>query len=130
VIVASDIKHGVVGMTSFGLSRPSGRPLGGPYAESRIGEVFTLYVRPEFQEQGIGRQLLSAAFATLAERDCGRVVVWVLRDNASRYFYERMGGSAIAERRERIGGRDLDEVAYGWPDLKKAIARIGSCSAT
>jgi GNAT superfamily N-acetyltransferase len=130
VIVASEIGHGVVGMTSLGLSRPSGRPLGGPYAESRIGEVFTLYVRPDFQERGIGRQLLSAAFAALAERDCGRAVVWVLRDNVSRYFYERMGGSGIAERRERIGGRDLDEIAYGWPDLKKAIARIGSCSAT
>jgi ribosomal protein S18 acetylase RimI-like enzyme len=130
VIVASEIGHGVVGMTSLGSSRPSGRPLGGPYAESRIGEVFTLYVRPEFQERGIGRQLLSAAFAALAERDSDRAVVWVLRDNASRFFYERMGGSGIAERRERIGGRDLDEVAYGWPDLKMAIARIGSCSAT
>lgn len=130
VIVATEAKHGVVGMTSLGLSRPGGRPSGGPYAESRIGEVFTLYVRPEHQERGIGRQLLSAAFAALAELDCVRAMVWVLRDNPSRYFYERMGGAGIAERRERIGGREVDEIAYGWPDLKKAIGRIGSCSAT
>jgi ribosomal protein S18 acetylase RimI-like enzyme len=130
VIVATEAQYGVVGMTSAGLSRPSGRPSGGPYAESRIGEVFTLYVRPEHQDRGIGRLLLSAAFAALAERDCDRVVIWVLRDNPSRYFYERLGGTAVAERRERIGGREVDEVAYGWPDLKNAIGRIGSCSAT
>ena len=130
VIVASEPQYGVVGMTSVGLSRPSGRPTGGPYAESRIGEVFTLYVRPEHQDRGIGRLLLSAAFAALAERDCGRAVIWVLRDNPSRYFYERLGGAMVAERRERIGGREVDEVAYGWPDLKNAIGRIGSCSAS
>jgi ribosomal protein S18 acetylase RimI-like enzyme len=130
VIVASEANCGVIGMTSVGLSRPAGRPSGGPYAESRIGEVFTLYVRPEHQDRGVGRLLLSAAFAALAERDCGRAVIWVLRDNPARYFYERLGGSAVAERRERIGGRDLDEIAYGWPDLKNAIGRIGSCSAT
>ena len=84
VIVATEGEYGVVGMTSCGLSRPSGRPSGGLYAESRIGEVFTLYVRPEHQDRGIGRLLLSAAFAALAERDCDRVVIWVLRDNPSR----------------------------------------------
>jgi GNAT superfamily N-acetyltransferase len=130
VIVASEIGHGVVGVTSLGASRVSGRPAEGVYADARVGEVFTLYVRPEYQERGIGRQLLAGAFAALTERGCGRAVIWVLRDNPARYFYERMGGMTVAERRERIGGRDLDEVSYGWPDLKKAIARIGSCSAS
>jgi GNAT superfamily N-acetyltransferase len=130
VIVASEVGHGVVGLTSVGTSRMAGRPVHGIFADARVGEVFTLYVRPEFQERGIGRQLLAGAFALLSERGCGRAVVWVLRDNPSRYFYERMGGAAVAERRERIGGRELDEVAYGWPDLTKALARIGSCSTS
>ena len=130
VIVASEVGHGVVGLASFGASRASGRPASGIFDDPRLGEVYTLYVHPEFQERGIGRQLLAAAFAALAERGCGRAVLWVLRDNPARFFYERMGGVAVAERRERIGGRELDEIAYGWPDLSKAIARIGSCSTS
>lgn len=131
VIVASEIgRRGIVGFTSAGTSRAGARPGGGPYAEGRVGEVFTLYVRPEFHNLGIGRQLLAAAFGALAERGCSRAVIWVLAENPARFFYERMGGAPIAERRERIGGRELDQLGYGWPDLKQAIARIGSCSAT
>jgi GNAT superfamily N-acetyltransferase len=129
VIVASE-KSGVVGFTSVGTSRATARPHGGLYAESRVGEVFTLYVRPESQEKGVGRLLLAAGLAALSERGCGRALVWVLRDNPSCFFYERMGGSRVAERRERLWGRDVDEVAFGWPDLKQAIVRIGSCSAS
>lgn len=128
VIVASEEKHGILGFTSIGISRASARPQGGPFAEARVGEVYTLYIRPEHQNRGLGRQLLAAGFGTLAERGCNRVFVWVLRDNPACFFYERMGGVPVAERRERVWGRDLDEVAYGWPDLKSAIARIGSCS--
>lgn len=130
VIVASEAGRGVVGFISVGASRAAARPQGGPFAEARIGEVYTLYVHPEFQERGIGRQLLASGFGALAERGSARVVVWVLRDNPACFFYERMGGRCVAERRERLWGREVDEVAFGWPDLKQAIARIGSCSTS
>lgn len=130
VIVASEVGWGVVGFTSVGPSRVTARPLGGAYADSHVGEVHTLYVRPEFHDRGIGRQLLAGGFAALAERGFARSIVWVLRDNPARFFYERMGGERVAERRERFWGRDLDEIGYGWPDLKQAIARLGSYSAS
>jgi GNAT superfamily N-acetyltransferase len=130
VIVAATPDKGVVGFTSFGLSRIGDRPAGGPYAGNgtvNVGEIFTLYVRPEYQEQGIGRRLMAAAFAAMQERGYERSFVWVLRDNPSRHFYERMGGQPIAERREKLWGCLLDEAAYGWPDLTVALERIGSC---
>jgi ribosomal protein S18 acetylase RimI-like enzyme len=134
VLVATEIGHGVVGFVSFGGSRMGDRPLGGPCAESpgepKVGEIFTLYVHPAFQEQGIGRQLLGAAFGALRDRNFGRALLWVLRNNQARFFYERMGGIRVSERRERLWGCDVDETAYGWPDLAHAIARIGSCSAS
>ena len=129
VLVARDTKHGVVGFTSCGPSRANDRPTIGPFAAG-AGEVFTLYVRPEFQDLGIGRQLLCAAFGALKERGFGRALLWVLNGSPSRFFYERMGGLRIAERRERLWGCDVDESAYAWPDLPHAITRIGSCSAT
>ncbi len=129
VIVAATAKTGIVGFTSFGLSRITDRPASGPYAsqgDSNVGEIFTLYVRPEFQESGIGRRLLAASFAAMQERGYERSFLWVLRDNPSRHFYERMGGQVIAERRERLWGCLLDETAYGWPDLTAAVDRLGS----
>lgn len=130
VIVAAEANRGVVGFASFGLSRLGDRPAGGPFAgngETNVGEIYTLYVRPEFQERGIGRRLLAAAFNAMVEKGYGCSFLWVLRDNPARYFYERVGGQAVAERRERLWGCTLDEVCYGWPDLTQAADRLGSC---
>ncbi|MEZ5831209.1 MAG: GNAT family N-acetyltransferase [Dongiaceae bacterium] len=130
VIVASEANHGVVGFASFGLARFGDRPAGGPFASeggANVGEVYTLYVRPEFQDRGIGRRLLAAAFAAMIDKGYGCGFLWVLRDNPSRYFYERVGGKAVAERRQRLWGCMLDQVCYGWPDLIQAVDRFGSC---
>jgi ribosomal protein S18 acetylase RimI-like enzyme len=132
VLVASEIGHGVVGMASCGLGRGGDRPSAGLYAGgegAKVGEVFTLYVLPEFQERGIGRQLLAAAFGALNERGCERAFLWVIASNPSQFFYERVGGRRIANRTERLWGADLDQTAYGWSDLKEAIAKFGSYSA-
>lgn len=125
VIVAAEAV-GVVGFTSFGPSRPVNRPAGGRFAGddgANVGEIYTLYVRPEFQEQGVGRRLLTAAFEMMVARGYDRSFLWVLRDNPSRYFYERVGGKAVAERRERLWGCMLDQICYGWADLGQEVKR-------
>ena len=48
------------------------------------GEVFTLYVDPDWQNQGIGRRLLFALFRRLVAVGRSSVIIWVLRDNPSR----------------------------------------------
>ena len=124
VIVATEADHGVVGFTSFGPARPGDRPAGfaGERA-AKVGEIYTLYIQPEFQERGIGRQLVTAAFAAMAGKGYGCGFLWVLRDNPSRFFYERVGGKAIAERGEQMWGRTVDQVCYGWTDLAQAADR-------
>src|SRR5215510_4624554 len=119
VIVATEPDHGVVGFASFGPGRLRDRPATDRFAggeDAGVGEIYTLYVLPDFQERGIGRRLLTAAFAALVEKryDCG--FLWALRDNHARHFYERVGGKAVAERQERQWGRMVDQVCYGWPD--------------
>ena len=124
VIVAAEADQGVIGFISFGLARHGDRPLGFVGArDAKVGEIYTLYVQPDFHERGIGRRLLAAAFAAMVERDYGCGFLWVLRDNPSRYFYERVGGKAVAERREPLWGSMVDQVCYGWPDLAQAIDR-------
>lgn len=65
---------------------------------------------------------MSGALAAVVE-GYGCSFLWVLQDNPSRYFCERVGGKAVAERRERLWGCMLDEVCYGWPDLTQAVDR-------
>ena len=131
VLVAAEVGHGVVGMASVGHSRTGDLPAVGAFSPGGgpMGEIYTLYVLPEFQERGIGRQLLAAAFSALATRGTDRAFVWTIRDNPSRFFYERMGGQRVAERRQRLWGSDVDQAAYGWADIKAAASRIGSFSA-
>ena len=47
------------------------------------------------------------------------MVIWVLKDNLkARAFYEALGGVRISEKTITIGGAELIDVAYGWPDLR------------
>src|SRR5713101_2221627 len=65
------------------------------------GEVFTLYVAPDWQNQGVGRRLLIALFR--------RLVAWQIT-RKTRAF----GGSAVAA------------LAYGWRDLPGFLAAASS----
>lgn len=81
------------------------------------GELYVLYVLQAFQRMGYGRLLVTEVAHDLAARGYHSLIVWVLKDNPARRFYERMGGRLIAEKAIEIGGRSLLDVAYAWPDL-------------
>ena len=83
VRVAVDASGAILGFGSCGPSRD----------HFFSGEVFTLYVAPDWQNQGIGRRLLIALFRRLVAAGRRSAIVWVLRDNPSRFFYERLGRS-------------------------------------
>jgi hypothetical protein len=50
------------------------------------------------------------------------MLVWVLEQNPSLSFYERLGAVQIARKVINIGGADLQELAFGWPSLDRLIA--------
>lgn len=85
------------------------------------GELWAVYVLAEFQRRGIGRRLTHAVATELQRRGFASMLVWVLRDNPSRAFYERLGGMPAGEKEIEIGGKKLVEVAYGWEDIGRLI---------
>lgn len=83
------------------------------------GELFAIYILRAAYKQGIGRALVIEAVKGLREAGYGNMLVWVLKDNPARGFYERLGGVYLAEKPIEIGGAQLVEVAYGWRDLNR-----------
>lgn len=94
----------------------SGGPLREPLA-GFDGELYVLYVLQPFQGKGYGAGLVTRVAHALAAGGYHSLVIWVLRDNPARGFYERLGGRLIAEKVVEIGGKQLSDVAYAWPDL-------------
>jgi GNAT superfamily N-acetyltransferase len=119
----------IVGLDAFGRVQGFGNCGACRDRESGFaGEIFTLYVALDHQGNGIGRALLLGLFAQHLARGLSSAVVWVLRDNPSRYFYERLGGKLVRHRMLRLSGAAVEAVAYGWPDLEtvlKTQARAG-----
>jgi GNAT superfamily N-acetyltransferase len=112
VLVAENAQVGIVGMASVGHSRDR--------ALCYDGEVYTLYVDPSYYGRGTGRALLKAAFATLRQRGRTSCVIWAHAANNARFFYETMGGCVVAERKARMMGDLVPEMAFGWKTLALA----------
>jgi ribosomal protein S18 acetylase RimI-like enzyme len=114
-----------------------GRVLGfgncGPQREPAFGfggEVYTLYVAPESQGAGLGRQLLLALFARLVHSGHRSALIWVVRANPARFFYERLGGKQALHRPISIGGEMVEAVGYGWQDLPAMLDRDAKSRAS
>jgi ribosomal protein S18 acetylase RimI-like enzyme len=79
------------------------------------GEIYELYLRPEFQGLGFGHKLFSSVRRDLGQSGLNSMVVWALSDNAQALdFYRSLGGKAVARSSERFGTRVLDKVAFAW----------------
>jgi ribosomal protein S18 acetylase RimI-like enzyme len=99
----------VVGFATFGPAR-EGRP-------PTEGEIYMLYVATDWREQGIGRQLVQAAFVALWETGSKAASIWCLEENrAAIGFYKRISGARIATPRlENVGGKSFPVVGFNWP---------------
>jgi 16S rRNA (cytosine967-C5)-methyltransferase len=109
LLVAELPEGGIAGFASCG--RPTSALAGFD------GEIFMLYVMPDWQEQGLGRGLLCGSLQLMAKNGCSSALVWVLADNPARFFYEAMEGKRVGEKDEAIWGVTLHQIAYGWRSL-------------
>jgi len=85
----------IVGWTSYGVNR-NGIGL-------HIGEVYGLYIDPDYWGEGIGEALLADATRALAEAGFESAILWTIAaDERARAFYEERGWSddGVAEPHE------------------------------
>ena len=103
----------VVGFASVGRHRAS---------TPGEGEIYTLYVLDDWREAGIGRRLMHAGALRLADDGCRSAFLWVLSDNPSRWFYERLGGRPVATGTTRVGGHPVQQTAYLWNPVESLLS--------
>ncbi|MEX6505505.1 N-acetyltransferase family protein [Jiella sp. M17.18] len=107
-ILVVDFGGETVGYATLGRNRTAALQAG--------GEIYELYLKPAFQGLGFGRRLFDAARRLLVDRDMPGLVIWALAENRIAVeFYERMGGSPMAEGRECFEGKALQKIAFVWP---------------
>ena len=78
------------------------------------GEIYSLYVLSRFQRIGIGSRLVSLLANEFNRNGIYSMLVWVLKQNPSRRFYEKINGIYLRSERIPLGGNLLEGVAYGW----------------
>jgi len=86
------------------------------------GEVETLYVLDDWRDRGVGRRLIRTGAAHLAAAGSRAAFLWVLSNNPSRWFYQRLGGKPVAETETQVAGLMVPQTAFAWDPIEKLIA--------
>ena len=60
---------------------------------------------------------MKAVVNELLKQDLNSIIVWVLKDNITCNFYEKMGGKMVDSKMVDFSGKELIELAYGWKDI-------------
>jgi len=111
IYVAEDEHGELLGLALGGPANVAGGP--------PTGAVYALYVRRSAQGRGVGRRLVHAVAADLAQQGMTALQIGCLAANApARRFYEALGGRLVGERLFDEDGVLLPEVVYGWADLE------------
>jgi hypothetical protein len=103
----------VVGFASGGRARSGVR---------EAGEIETLYLLEDWRERGVGRRLMRALAAHLNAIGCRSVMLWVLKDNPARWFYQRLGGRPVAEQIIRFAGAPVMQIGLLWEPITVLLA--------
>lgn len=106
-ILVIDVDGTVAGYATVGRNRSRDLP--------QQGEIYELYIRPEYQGVGFGSRLFAAARQKLRSHGLKGLVVWALEENEGALaFYGCAGGRDVAEGVEIFDQKALRKVAFVW----------------
>ncbi len=104
-ILVLDFDDQIAGYATYGRNRIRTMPY--------RGEIFELYLLPEYQGLGFGGRMFRAARSDLARYGCETAIVWALADNLRAVrFYEGLGGRLLRKAPEIFGGEVRERVAF------------------
>jgi len=84
-------------------------------------ELFAIYILQEYHGQGIGRRLARMFVEKLLTMGIESMLLWVFTVNPARKFYEALGGQLVRASNFEIEGVTIDEVAYGWLNIRTLL---------
>ncbi len=106
-ILVLDIADKIVGYVTLGPNRVRTLPF--------EGEIYELYLMPEYQGIGFGKKLFASARHELKNIGMSGCVVWALEDNDNAIrFYQNAGGRDVAEGNETFDGSSMKKIAFAW----------------
>jgi ribosomal protein S18 acetylase RimI-like enzyme len=106
-LLVLDFDDCVRGYASYGRNRVPSLHYG--------GEIFELYIAPEFQGLCFGTRLFDAARKDLAGHGYRTFLVWALADNERAVqFYLKLGGRIVRQAIERFGDEVRGRVAFAF----------------
>ncbi|MBO0992797.1 GNAT family N-acetyltransferase [Bacillus sp. SD088] len=114
VFIAETNTGEIVGFANGGKERTEKYP-------NYIGELYAIYILEEYQREGIGRLLVEAVIEDLQENNIFSMIVQVLAENRSRFFYESLGAKKIDTAEIEIAGKQLTEFVYGWENINTIV---------
>lgn len=107
LILVIEVNDEIAGYATLGPNRVSTLPF--------QGEVYEIYLKPEYQGIGIGSRLFADARKELIRRGYRGMVVWSLSDNLPALsFYQNAGGRAVAKGCEHFDEQRLEKTAFAW----------------
>jgi len=80
-------------------------------------EIYSFYVHPSRQKEGIGKLLFLAATGYCKRNGGKNLLLWTLKENPYQAFYVKMGGKRGEDGIFAFGGREYETVAYTWDSL-------------
>jgi GNAT superfamily N-acetyltransferase len=89
--------------------------VGGPQRDEDLlyeAEVYAMYVLPDFQRQRIGRALLVRLVQDFKREGWREFIIWCLKKNPAKAFYEAQGGQLVESAKMKIGGKPLIKNGY------------------
>jgi GNAT superfamily N-acetyltransferase len=107
LVLVLEVDRQIVGYATLGPSRMRSLPY--------KGEIYEIYLLPEYQGLGLGSRLFQAARRMLGDLNFNGLAVRALRANEGAVaFYRRLGGHTVVETGERIGDTVLPVLVFGW----------------
>lgn len=104
-LLVLDVAGVIAGYATLGLNRARALP--------QDGEIYEIYLRPEYQGLGLGRMLFGESKRLLKSLGCEGMVVWCLEESEmAERFFRAAGGVDIAEGMEDFGEKELKKVGF------------------
>ena len=106
-LLVLEVQGKPVGYASVGLNRVKALP--------HEGEIYEIYLLPEYQGLGFGRVLFGEARRLLASLGCKGTICWSFDalDQAATFF-TALGGKPFAFAEEEHGGKLFGKVSHVW----------------